>query len=73
MTPIHWKILEKYVLSSGFAFSSQRGSHRVYRKAGAARPVVIPVHGDGMIDVSVIMEILKTMDVDRNDFLNAIS
>ena len=72
MTPLHWKVLEKYILALGFAFRSQKGSHRIYRKIGSARPIVIPVHGDGIVDVGIIMEILKTAGADRNAFLLAI-
>jgi predicted RNA binding protein YcfA (HicA-like mRNA interferase family) len=68
LTPVSWKRFEKILLSLGFELARTEGSHRCYVKLGIKRPVVIPVHG-AEIEVSVIQSNLKTMGIDRGEYL----
>ena len=70
IVPVHWKVLERVFLDSGFRFARQEGSHRSYVKPGIARPVVIPAHGE--VSVSVIKSNLKTAAISREDYLRLI-
>ncbi|MBQ7529705.1 type II toxin-antitoxin system HicA family toxin [bacterium] len=51
----------------GFILDRQRSSHRVYRKEGYARSVVLPQYRE--ISVSLIQSILTTVGLDRDAFL----
>ena len=42
-TPEHWRTLEALFVAAGFHYVRQEGSHPSYIKAGATRPVVIPL------------------------------
>jgi predicted RNA binding protein YcfA (HicA-like mRNA interferase family) len=64
--PIHWRRLEKVLLSVGFRFARQEGSHRSYTKAGVARPIVIPTYDE--VPVSIIRNNLKTAGITREEY-----
>jgi predicted RNA binding protein YcfA (HicA-like mRNA interferase family) len=67
ITPIPWKRLECVFLLSGFTFSHQTGAHRIYRKEGLSRPVVIPVHSKPLAPF-VIETNLRTGGIDREKY-----
>jgi len=67
LTRVHWKILEKVFLSTGFRFARQEGSHRSYTKAGISRPVVIPTYHE--VPVAIIRNNLKTARISRDEYL----
>jgi predicted RNA binding protein YcfA (HicA-like mRNA interferase family) len=60
--PIGWRKFEEFVLSCGFEFERQKGSHRVYKKKDVLRPLIIPAHPQD-IPVMVIQNNLRTMGV----------
>jgi predicted RNA binding protein YcfA (HicA-like mRNA interferase family) len=67
LTPVHWKVLEAIFLREGFVLERQNGDHRVYRKPGVARPVVvIPVYAE--IDAMIIQSNLKTAGISRERY-----
>ena len=66
ITPIHWKVLEKIFLASGFKFVRQEGSHRSYTKSGIPRPIVIPTYDE--VPVSIIRNNLKTAGISREEY-----
>jgi len=41
LAPIHWKKFEKFLLSVGCILEREHGDHRVYRRPGLPRPIVI--------------------------------
>ena len=66
ITPVHWKVLEKVFLASGFRFARQKGSHRSYIKPGILRPVVIPAYKE--VPVAVVRNNLKTAGIPREAY-----
>ncbi len=66
ITPVHWKVLEKIFLASGFTFARQEGSHRSYTKQGVARPVVIPTYDE--VPVAIIRNNMKTAGISRDEY-----
>lgn len=49
----------KLVESVGWVFVRQTGSHMIFEKEGAARPLVIPNHGSKDIKKPTLLSILK--------------
>lgn len=51
--------LVKLVESAGWVFVRQNGSHMIFEKDGACRPLVIPNHGKKDIKKPTLLSILK--------------
>jgi len=66
ITPIHWRKLEKVLLSAGFSFARQQGSHRAYTKPGISRPVIIPTYDE--VPVAIIRHNLRTAGIPRDEY-----
>ncbi|HRQ39510.1 MAG TPA: type II toxin-antitoxin system HicA family toxin [Chloroflexota bacterium] len=66
IVPVHWNVLEKVFLDSGFEFVRQEGSHRSYTRPGILRPIVIPAYKE--VPVSIIRNNLKTAGISRDDY-----
>jgi predicted RNA binding protein YcfA (HicA-like mRNA interferase family) len=64
--PVHWKVLDSLFRQLDFVFERQRGDHRVYRKPGVARPLVIPA--DSEIDTAIIKSNLRTAGISRDRY-----
>ncbi len=58
--------IERFVLSRGFSFVSQRGSHRKYRNA-EGRATVIPFHSGRDISPVLFRKILEDLDSSVDD------
>lgn len=66
LRPVSWKELEKVVLSEGWVFDRQKGSHRMYKKPGAQRPQVIPEHKE--IKKGTLKSILTALNLSQEEF-----
>ena len=66
ITPVHWKTLECIFKRDGFRFKRQSGDHRLYEKAGIARPIVIPTYSE--IDSDIILGLLRTAKMPRERY-----
>ncbi len=66
ITPMHWRVLQKVFLASGFRFDRQRGSHRSYIKTGVLRPIVIPTYNE--VSVAIIRKNLQTAGISRDEY-----
>ena len=71
IVPISIRKFIKYIESKGFIFSRISGSHHVYNKTGAKRPIIIPRH-DKEIVPALIKSNLRTMGIDVSDYLEEI-
>ncbi len=71
ITPVKWKVLHCVVISLGFTFSRQEGSHRIYTKKGCIRPLVIPAHTKELA-VSIIKSNLKTAGITRDEYFKTL-
>lgn len=69
LTPLHWKELEKILFRLGYEMIRQTASHRIYWKNGCTRPLVVNVHGKKQLQVDVIVGLLKTAGITRDEFL----
>ena len=67
ITPIHYKILEKFVRSVGCTFVRQRGSHRVYWRDDQVRPIIIPAYPQ--VPIFVIRNILRQLNIHVDEYL----
>mgnify|MGYP001240559445 CR=1 FL=1 len=70
IVPVHWRVLERVFLRSGWQFARQEGSHRSYIKPGAIRPIVIPAYDE--VPVVIIRNNLKTAGISRDDYFRLI-
>ncbi len=52
----------------GFLFTRQKGSHAIYRRADGKR-ITVPVHGGQDIAEDIFYQILKDMDISRDEFI----
>ncbi len=71
LVPVDWKTLECVFLRAGFQFENQEGSHRVYRRKGTPRAVVIPAYRE--IPVFIIQNNLKTAGITREDYFRLLA
>jgi len=68
---IHWKKFEKFLFKVGCEFKREKGDHRVYRKVGLKRSLVVP--RDTRLPPFVIHNNLRILGVSRDEFLKIIS
>ncbi|HMD71153.1 MAG TPA: type II toxin-antitoxin system HicA family toxin [Bryobacteraceae bacterium] len=64
--PISSQDLIRVLERDGFRFDRQEGDHRIYIKAGAKRPLVIPVYR--AIPVFIIKNLLRTSGMSRDRY-----
>ncbi len=67
ITPVHWKIFEKFLLATGCVFEREQGDHRVYWKKGLIRPVVIP--RDKALPVFIIRNNLRILNISHEKYV----
>lgn len=68
LAPVDCEQLARFFENYGFSRRRQKGSHLSLVKAGVARPIVIPMHGE--VTVSVIQSNLRTAGLTRRDLLD---
>lgn len=66
----HWKEFEKFLEHVGCEFVREKGDHRIYRKKGIKRPVVIP--RDTALPAFIILNNLRTLGLSREEYLKII-
>jgi predicted RNA binding protein YcfA (HicA-like mRNA interferase family) len=71
LVPVDWKTLECIFVKAGFHFENQEGSHRIYRREGTRRPVVIPAYHE--IPVFVIQNNLRTAGMSRQEYFRLLA
>lgn len=59
---------EKFLKYIGCIYIRQKGSHRVYRRSGLIRPIIIPIHS-GDLPVLVIKNTLRQLNISTEKFL----
>ena len=67
LTPIHYKKFEAFLIYIGCKFDRQRGDHRIYKREGLQRPLVIPADKD--IPVFIIRNNLRTLGMKPEEYL----
>ncbi len=64
---IHWKEFEKFLLSVGCTFKREKGDHRIYRKPGIKRPIVVP--RDTQLPAFIVLNNLRVLGISRENYL----
>lgn len=70
LTPIHWKKFERFLLHVGCVLKRQESSHRVYWRDDLNRPIIM--QAKSQIPVFIILNNLRTLDMDRDAYLKII-
>ena len=66
--PVDFRTLIRVFEEEGFRFNRQHGDHLIYTKAGAKRPLVIPMYSD--VPVFVIKNLLRTAAMSRERYFD---
>lgn len=67
LTPVPYKTFEKFLLHVGCQFVRQKGDHRIYRKPGLIRPLVIPA--ERSLPAFIIRNNLRVMGISTEEYL----
>jgi predicted RNA binding protein YcfA (HicA-like mRNA interferase family) len=67
LAPVPWEKFERFLLRVGCVLKRREPSHRVYWKEGLKRPIVLQAKGN--VPVFIILNNLRTLGVDREDYL----
>jgi predicted RNA binding protein YcfA (HicA-like mRNA interferase family) len=70
LAPMHWKKFDKFLKYIGCGHVREKGDHRIYRRHGLKRPVVIP--RDAQIPVFVLRNNLRILGMTVSEFLEVI-
>ena len=68
--PIHWKVLERFVLHLGCRYLRTEGDHLFYGRHDLRRPVVFPRWHQ--VPVFIIKNNIKTLGISRERYLEII-
>jgi predicted RNA binding protein YcfA (HicA-like mRNA interferase family) len=64
---VNYKKFDKFLRHVGCTFMRQKGSHRIYRRAGLQRPLVVPAKKS--ISITVIKSNLKTLGIPVEEYI----
>ncbi len=66
-----WKEIDKFLIDYGCTFVRQKGSHRIYKKAGVTKLLTLPEHKT--ISTGVLLQIIRNLGMDKETFSRRIS
>lgn len=66
--PVSWERFEKFLLFIGCVFVREKGDHRVYKKVGLLRPIIIPRYSD--LPIFIIKNNLRTLRISTEEYLH---
>jgi predicted RNA binding protein YcfA (HicA-like mRNA interferase family) len=72
LTPVSPQEFEKFLKYIGCTFVRQKGSHRVFTRAGLIRPVIVPFHS-GDLPTFVVRNNLRVLNISLEDYLDILS
>jgi predicted RNA binding protein YcfA (HicA-like mRNA interferase family) len=64
---IHWKEFEKFLVIVGCVFVREKGDHRIWKRAGLKRPIVLP--RDSSLPIFVIRNNLRLLNISPDEYL----
>ena len=70
--PISFHDFEKFLKYVGCTFVRQKGSHRIYTRAGLIRPIILPFHS-GDLPTFVVRNNLRLLNISLEDYLDILS
>ena len=68
LRPIHYREFEKFLLYVGCSFDRQVGDHKIYKRMGLLRPIVVRTLKD--LPVLEIKSNLRTLNISTEEYLN---
>ena len=71
LVPIHWQRFERVLLKSGCWFDRQEGDHRIYKRDGLSRALVVPMESD--LPVFIIKNNLRVLGISREEYFELLS
>ena len=71
LTPVHYKDFEKFLFYVGCSFSRQQGDHRIYKRPGLKRPIVIPA--EKSLPTFIILNNLRLLNISKEQYLEIMS
>jgi predicted RNA binding protein YcfA (HicA-like mRNA interferase family) len=71
LRPTNWQTQEKIFVAAGFVFSRKNGDHRIYRRPGTVRPVVIPQWSS--VPVDFILSNMRTAEMSRDRYFELLA
>jgi predicted RNA binding protein YcfA (HicA-like mRNA interferase family) len=66
--PVSWERFEKFLLFIGCVFVREKGDHRVYKKIGISRPIIVPRRSD--LPVFIIKNNLRTLCMTAEEYIH---
>ncbi|OGY37366.1 MAG: hypothetical protein A3E36_02985 [Candidatus Andersenbacteria bacterium RIFCSPHIGHO2_12_FULL_45_11b] len=66
LAPLPYKKFERFLLYIGCTFERQKGSHKVYSKAGLSRPIIVPTYK--LLPVMIIKNNLRTLGLSQKQY-----
>ena len=64
---VGWEIFEKFLLTQGCVLHRTKGDHRIYRKQGLTRPLVVPQYNP--LPPFIILNNLRTLGAEKDIFI----
>ncbi|MFT5206799.1 MAG: putative RNA binding protein YcfA (HicA-like mRNA interferase family) [Candidatus Omnitrophota bacterium] len=71
ISPIHHKKFEKFLKYIGCTLARQVGDHKIYKKSGLHKPLVVTCKKD--LPLMEIKSNLNTLKMSNEDYLNILS
>lgn len=72
LSPISPYVFEKFLKYIGCTFVRQKGSHRIFTRAGLKRPIVVPYHS-GDLPTFVVRNNLRLLNISLEDYLDILA
>lgn len=70
LMPVDWKKFEKFLFKSGCTLDRQKGDHRIYKRKGLIRPIVIPMVKQ--LPIFIIKNNLRILNISVDEYLKKI-
>ena len=67
LTPVNYQLFERFLKEIGCEFIRQKGDHRVWRRVGLKRPIIVPAIRD--IPIFIILSNLRTLGISKEEYL----
>ena len=67
LTPINWKIFERFLLFVGCRLVRTKGDHRIYERVGLRRPLVIKIVKD--LPIFIIRNNIRELGIEPEEYL----
>ena len=68
ITPVHWRTFEKVLFYVGCELVREEGDHRIYQRAGLARPLVVPRYTP--LPIFIIRNNLRVLGLSPREYLD---